>query len=88
MSSTMLHTKRCLKMKARMTNQEFFKLIECQGHTLRRVGGEVDAFVLNIPGHYGPGCVTCGATWCSHCSQVVSQCPPTVTKLVLEEDDE
>lgn len=41
--------------------------MKAQGHLPRMDSVGLDIFVFDTGHHNGPGCETCGASWCMHC---------------------
>lgn len=68
-----------------MSGQSFNERAEALGHKLRRdEDGNVDIFVCDSDYHNGPGCETCGDSWCHHCNETIKPCDGGVRKRAYE----
>jgi hypothetical protein len=64
---------------SRTSESAYHQALRDAGHTLRMIEDEgepprIDIFVMDVGYHNGPGCVTCGDSWCHHCEDAISPC--------------
>lgn len=64
-------------------NKTFYDKCRAKGHVLAL---DEDGSVKYFDGDYhgGPECVECGASWCEHCYDPVSQCEGSGPRLARE----
>lgn len=66
----------------RLTEQEYYDLIEDHGHVLlREADGSIDYFGIEYEHHNGPRCVRCGNGWCQHCRDEITPCVQALSEL-------
>ena len=51
-------------------NADWIAALKAKGHTpILDEDGDLDMWVCDYGIHNGPGCDTCGETWCQHCNR-------------------
>lgn len=51
-----------------MADDNWIEAMRAKGHSPCMEDGRVDIFVMDSGFHNGPGCITCGESWCMHCT--------------------
>lgn len=70
-------------------NEEWIEAMKAKGHVPvmrdEEYGGGLDIFVMDAGYHNGPGCSSCGMSWCHHCDgpSTIEACSSPVIEMTL-----